>query len=262
MKNDFIPGIFNYCDKWCSRCEFKKRCSVFVDDNGEVDSTLPNEALIMMITDKLKALSEIFEHSSHLMPSMTDVAYENVMIAPEKQEIEKTPFAGTKNSIIAAGNEYERLAANWLDERKLDESIKIFSDKLDLDLITADEIALELDTVQDWLDEIGHFMTFIPVKIRRAVTNSRRRNEWESEIGFPKDCEGTAKIAILAIERSVQIWEELMAYFPELEDDCLDFLARLQHLKKLILKEFPNAMNFIRPGFDEFREQTQGNSLI
>jgi hypothetical protein len=254
MKHDFIPGIFNYCDKWCSHCEFKKRCSVYIDENDSTDNDLPNAALITMITDKLKALSEIFEHSSQLLPSPNGVAYKKVALPAGKHEMEKTPYPRAENLLLKRAFEYRRLAFKWLEERKVDESIKIFSKKLLLDLITMDEIALELDILQEWLDEIRHFMNFIPVKLKRALTSAQRQKEYELRNGFPLDCEGSAKITILAIEKSIGNWEKLMTYFPELEDDCLDFLARLQHLKEITLKEFPNAMNFIRPGFDEFRE--------
>ena len=26
---DFIPGIYNYCDRWCERCAFTSRCMNF-----------------------------------------------------------------------------------------------------------------------------------------------------------------------------------------------------------------------------------------
>ena len=26
---DFIPGIYNYCDRWCERCAFTARCMNF-----------------------------------------------------------------------------------------------------------------------------------------------------------------------------------------------------------------------------------------
>jgi hypothetical protein len=249
MKNEFIPGIFNYCDKWCSRCEFKKRCSVYVDDNRGTND-LPNEALIMMITDKLKALSEILEHSSQLVSQTSEVVRKEFAFAGNN-EMEKPSYVEVKNSLMAKANEYEWHTASWLAERKVDESIRIFGEKLDLQLLTADEVALELATLQEWLDEIEHFMTFIPAKIKRAIASARRQNQMDFGNGFPRDSDGSAKIAILAIKQSIEIWERLMAHFPELEDDCLDFLARLQQLKDLALKEFPNAMNFIRPGFDE-----------
>src|SRR5687768_2257063 len=28
----FIPGIYNYCDRWCERCGFTSRCRVFADE--------------------------------------------------------------------------------------------------------------------------------------------------------------------------------------------------------------------------------------
>ena len=39
-----IPGIFNYCDRWCERCPMTSRCSVFAitqehcPDRGERDA--------------------------------------------------------------------------------------------------------------------------------------------------------------------------------------------------------------------------------
>lgn len=30
MQNqDFIPGIYNYCDRWCERCALSARCRVY-----------------------------------------------------------------------------------------------------------------------------------------------------------------------------------------------------------------------------------------
>jgi len=204
-----------------------------------------------MITDKLKALSEILEHSSQLVPQLNDVFFMDRSFSPEINEKSYSDNVWRKKSLVELAHDYQNLAANWLHERKVDESIKIFSEKLDLNLITIDEIALELDVLQEWLDEIDHFMMLIPVKIKRAVTSSCKQERWELENGLPKDCDGSAKITVLAIDRSIEVWEKLMAYFPQLEDDCLDFLVRLQHLKELTLKEFPNAMRFIRPGFDQ-----------
>jgi hypothetical protein len=27
----FIPGIYNYCDRWCERCRFTSRCLIEID---------------------------------------------------------------------------------------------------------------------------------------------------------------------------------------------------------------------------------------
>ena len=38
-ENNFIPGIFNYCDRWCERCPLTARCSVYamVEDEQQAD---------------------------------------------------------------------------------------------------------------------------------------------------------------------------------------------------------------------------------
>ncbi len=31
VRNGFIIGIYNYCDRWCETCAFTSRCRVFAD---------------------------------------------------------------------------------------------------------------------------------------------------------------------------------------------------------------------------------------
>ena len=31
LRNGFIVGIFNYCDRWCEACAFTSRCRLFAD---------------------------------------------------------------------------------------------------------------------------------------------------------------------------------------------------------------------------------------
>jgi hypothetical protein len=38
---------------------------------------------------------------------------------------------------------------------------------------------------------------------------------------------------------------------PAFEDDILSFLVSLSQLRKKTLETFPNAMGFVRPGFDD-----------
>ena len=35
MKEKFIPGIYNYCDRWCERCTFTSRCKNY-EDTGKL----------------------------------------------------------------------------------------------------------------------------------------------------------------------------------------------------------------------------------
>ena len=29
MTHNFIPGVYNFCDRWCERCPLTARCRVF-----------------------------------------------------------------------------------------------------------------------------------------------------------------------------------------------------------------------------------------
>ncbi len=36
---ELIPGIYNYCDRWCERCDFTSRCLQFQMEREEEDLT-------------------------------------------------------------------------------------------------------------------------------------------------------------------------------------------------------------------------------
>jgi hypothetical protein len=63
--------------------------------------------------------------------------------------------------------------------------------------------------------------------------------------------DGVAKSALCAIERSLDAWKFIFDLLPEREDDLLRILAQLQKLKEATITEFPQALNFKRPGFDD-----------
>jgi len=31
-EGDFIPGIYNYCNRWCERCLYTEKCRLFADE--------------------------------------------------------------------------------------------------------------------------------------------------------------------------------------------------------------------------------------
>jgi hypothetical protein len=64
------------------------------------------------------------------------------------------------------------------------------------------------------------------------------------------DAQGSAKIALIMINRSIASWTKLMEFLPIFEDDALNFLKKLAIIKKLIQEKHPDAMDFKRPGFD------------
>jgi hypothetical protein len=68
---------------------------------------------------------------------------------------------------------------------------------------------------------------------------------------FPKDSDGSAKVALIAIDRSMAAWGHMLKHFPGHRDQILSIIMHLDRLRRRVEKIFPEARNFIRPGFDE-----------
>jgi hypothetical protein len=64
------------------------------------------------------------------------------------------------------------------------------------------------------------------------------------------DADGSAKVALIAMDRSIEAWTRIREHFEELEDATLDSLARLARLRDEAETRFPRARAFERPGFD------------
>lgn len=85
----------------------------------------------------------------------------------------------------------------------------------------------------------------IYVKLSRAVSEKQ-----EDEEDILKDSDGSAKVALIGIDRSIAAWGILLNHFQKQEDELLEILVILERLRKRVEKEFPNARSFTRPGFD------------
>jgi hypothetical protein len=101
------------------------------------------------------------------------------------------------------------------------------------------------------MDELAGDPRFIPgiyIKLCRAATGMIR-GELEGNEFDPQDANGSAKVALLGIERSLAAWATLRRRFPDHEDIILA-LGTLKRLLRQVEAAFPNARAFRRPGFD------------
>ena len=100
---------------------------------------------------------------------------------------------------------------------------------------------------------ISWFQSLIHVKIKRALWNKDRmeKEEDEEEKEFDKyDMDGTAKVAIIGIKRSIESFNNLYEILPEYSEEISSFLIHLGKILNLAETEFPDYNKFIRPGFD------------
>lgn len=92
----------------------------------------------------------------------------------------------------------------------------------------------------------------IYVKIARALHGLYDEFDQEDFVDDPvqTDANGSAKVALIGIERSMAALGNLLVVFEEHEDRILDLLVLLEYTKRHVEETFPAARKFQRPGFD------------
>jgi hypothetical protein len=75
--------------------------------------------------------------------------------------------------------------------------------------------------------------------------------EAQSDANVQSDSDGSAKVALIGIERSIGAWARLRELLPKKADSILPIMLHLEHLLRATEQEFPKAQSFVRPGFDE-----------
>jgi len=226
-----ISGIHNYCDRWCERCTFTSRCAVYdmelqsKDDNENNDSA--NESF-------WEELSLMFEVMAEMLNEKAAELGVNLNEIPELEQVEHIETEAEKVSY-----KYGTDVHTWLKENR-----EYIEEKAHVMLSIVEEKALSLKGA---LEVIEWYSIFIHVKTNRAFSGL----DDEQDEYMVEEVNRTAKIAIIAVTRSMEAFSYLYSQLPEKEDDILGFLASLSHVKRLLLSAFPNAMSFKRPGFDD-----------
>lgn len=233
-KDQFIPSIYNYCDRWCERCAFTQRCSAFAmeaemfDDEQEFDS----ETLVRKLSNILAdAKAMIIEKAEELGIDPTPISDEefNDIQARQEKFIEAEEFAVLAHQYAIDGFPTLESRNEWLPPSSGDS-----------------------EAVEEAVSALYRYLFFIPVKIRGGVHGLLDVDGFEDpeQLRDPQsDANGQIKIALIAIERSILDWTYLL---DESNADRIRPLIRLlDRIKNGAEEKFPQAQDFIRPGFDE-----------
>jgi hypothetical protein len=106
----------------------------------------------------------------------------------------------------------------------------------------------DVTAVRDCLEVVRWYQRLIYVKLCRAATGTIRAELADLE-GFQEDADGSAKVALIGIERSIAAWGAVLGRFPD-HEDAIFSLALLKRLLRQVEAAFPSARAFLRPGFD------------
>jgi hypothetical protein len=222
VQDGFIVGVYNYCDRWCERCAYTSRCRVFSDD-AEREFEADHGPLTEPMADR--QARELAEHVSRWEKRW------GLDLAKIEEEAEKNPLPEPPDIQLRHLELHERAKDfgdrvwRWVDGRS------------PTDAPAADAVAV-----------IAHFAFLIAAKVHRSL---RGLADDDGARDFPPDFEGSAKVALVGMDRSIAAWQilELCGYIPA--TDVRTFVEELEWLRRELEAAVPAARSFVRPAFDE-----------
>jgi hypothetical protein len=105
-------------------------------------------------------------------------------------------------------------------------------------------------SLEEAIEVIRWYQYFIAAKAMRAIRGKMEEEEEERDDEFPSDSDGSAKIALIAIDRSIAAWAVIEHYISDCNKEVMDVITFLDGLRLAVEETFPNGRSFIRPGFD------------
>jgi len=241
---NFISGIHNYCDRWCERCHFTARCAVYAAEEADPDND-PSSRDINNAAFWQK-LSSIFKETLEMISEWAEengVDLSEEALAPIGELKEKQREDTRKHPLAKAAEKYAFDVSEWFEKE---------FPQIDLiSVLPAESDSSETeDEENDYIEVVRWYQYFIVVKMIRGLMSRIDEDDYLDEED-PRDSDGSAKVALMAIDRSISAWKLMCDLRPENADSIHGLLFQLERLRSSAETEFPNARDFIRPGFDE-----------
>jgi hypothetical protein len=243
-KPGIIPGIHNYCDRWCAKCSFTSRCGSFsIEEEFAKDEIKNEEQLWTQLSVMLETSLELLKsHAEELGIELDDPNMEIESVVDSRKSRENNP-------LIAEASKYSKLTQNWLDSNQTQlESLDLLLSENGPEKQFIEEC--NAPTFTNLIEVIAYYKDFIAIKISRAIIQPKEKSSALQELAN-YDSNGSAKIALIAIDRSIGAWASILKRMPSREDELLLILVILQRLRCNLETEFPEARSFQRPGFDD-----------
>jgi hypothetical protein len=197
-------------------------------------------------------------------------AFDQEELDREMKAMARANHQARQHPLVVRATRYAEMANNWFKQNE-----SSFQQKQD-DLVSLEMMQLEGHDPQaeavslaDACDVIRWYQLQIAVKYSGALSSDGQRDLRKKGTGpicakhpsgrsgkldlspFSADSLGSAKVALLAIDRSLAAWAILRQAFPDHADEILDILVDLDRLRRAGESRFPDARAFIRPGLDD-----------
>ena len=251
----FIAGIHDYCDRWCERCEFSHRCFKFaLGDHFRRANPKARDDDNRKFWQALGQIAADTETGLEITPKKRNAEFDDRSVAAaaayEKRLDRRARARGQRESNAALT--YAHMVDEWFNnELRLPlQHVRNLERGVGEGTVSVAAAKGDLVRLNDCVEVIRWYQTFIYVKVCRSFS-SLVEEEDDRRLAAARDSSGSAKIALIAIERSLAGWIALRAMFPEETDSILEILVHLDRLRRGVKAKFPRARSFRRPGFDD-----------
>lgn len=231
---DLISGIYNYCDRWCERCPLTSRCLVYAtesefSENEIADTDISNAQFWNALNDTLTEVRALIPVWANEALDLNDPS--------QQHTVRRHTRAVDNHPLTKAGKRYANAASDWF--RELDQP-NDFSTNVGTE---------KPEPFEDARQVIQWYQYQIAVKTMRALS---ARNEDDAEDNdVPKDYDGSAKVALIGIDRSMAAWRLMQLAISDRAQSIVSLILQLDSLRTKLEESFPEARTFIRPGFDQ-----------
>lgn len=230
-----IPGISNYCHRWCERCAFTDRCLVFREVR-EYDVQHPESGPLEHVHDS-------FQNAFGLLEAWC-----------EREGIDFEKIREEANSEESAAE--RRRADEAIDADPLYRLARTYGQgafEIVRSLENAGRLRAWPADVRAAIETIGWYAFFAAGKIHRGLHGLAERPldgiEWDA---VQNDWNGSVKAARFAIAESRRAWAVVLEAGEATSRSPLrQMIELLDRIDRQAADRFPLAMQFVRPGFDE-----------
>jgi hypothetical protein len=233
----FISGIYNYCDRWCERCNFTSRCLTYeqLPESSKSDDPAAHDLNNAEFWEELKGIFQQTREMIEMFAAERGIDLESIRDEAAIEEHRERRKSARENKLTRVAERYIHMAKEWLNRE--DDDLQ--------------EAARFDEALQDALEVIRWYQFMPAVKIARGFMRDDLGVEGDP---IQNDSNGSIKVALIAIDRSIAAWGRLSSLLPEKAGGIMPILAHLEALRRHTEQAFPNARDFIRPGFDEVTE--------
>lgn len=252
QQKQFIDGIYNYCDRWCERCPFTERCRVYDMEReamADEESRDPNNAAFW------QALAGILARTKEMLREAAaeqGIDIDTLDLTTEAARRRRVERQVRSNKLTRDSERYARRVQSWFKEHEplFDECAESFHSRLLMELPDDDPEA-DAVALHDAAEVVRWYQFQITVKLQRALDQDDEEElDDVSRAADEQDRDGSAKVALIGIDRSLAAWTVLRQSLADDADTILDLLLRLARLREAVERAFPQARAFVRPGFD------------